>query len=377
MLAGREPYPPYERPALSKEFLTKGVPPEDLQLRPQGQWRDLDIELITGEGVEAVSVSEGCLELTSGRRLTADRLVLCTGGRSRPLGIAGERLPGVYHLRDIADAEALRSVLHERARVVIVGGGFVGAETAASAATLGCDVTILEVGPTLMIRGLGVRWGTLVAEEHRRQGVTVRTDTSVRQFLGRDRVHGVELADGERIDADVVIVGVGMTPAVELALDASLAIDNGIVVDEGGRTSNPHVFAAGDVTNQPGWRGIGRRRLESFQNAQDQAESVAAALLGQPLPERDVPWFWSDQFEYNIQTAGHLATDGELVLRGAEDSSSFTAFHLREGVLSGVFAINGGRDVRGAMRLIASGQQLDAASLADPSVDLRHLVAAR
>jgi 3-phenylpropionate/trans-cinnamate dioxygenase ferredoxin reductase subunit len=349
---------------------------DSLFLRSAEQWAAIEVEVVTGERVVGVSPAERSLELASGGRVVADQVLLTTGGRNRTLGFPGERLPGVFQLRDAGHSTELGAALVAGASVVVIGGGFIGAEVAASARTLGCDVTIVEAGKVPLERGLGAEWGTFVADEHRRRGVRVVTGIGVRALLGEHRVSGVELADGSRLDADVVVVGVGMVPRTELAELMGLEVAGGIVVDAGARTSNPAVFAAGDVTVQPAWRGDGLVRLESYQNAQDQADVAAAAMLGQELPERDVPWFWSDQFDLNIQTAGHLSATGRVVVRGDREALSFTAFHVDGDRLAGALAVNRGKDVRAVMRLIAADVAVDDAALADESVDLRKLARA-
>ncbi|MBB3043421.1 NADPH-dependent 2,4-dienoyl-CoA reductase/sulfur reductase-like enzyme [Nocardioides soli] len=230
--------------------------------------------------------------------------------------------------------------------------------------------------PHILSRALPPRWSDVIAHEHRQKGVQIRISTSVRRFVGDSRVRAVELDDGELLEADAVVVGIGMEPAVELGRSLELKVDGGILVDEAGRTSRPRVFASGDVTIQPDvWTGSGFRRLESFQNAQEQSDSVAAAILDQELPKRPAPWFWSDQYELNIQTAGVVEGGDDVVVRGSVEDGNFCAFHIRHGRLVGTFAINRGRDVRVAMRMMESGVAVVPAELADTSNDLRRVVA--
>ncbi|GAA4554953.1 FAD-dependent oxidoreductase [Pseudonocardia xishanensis] len=374
-LVGAEATPPYERPALSKQVLGGAQDPGELVLPID--WAGIDVDLRLGQRVDEIVPAESAVALSTGARLGADAVVLCTGGRGRRLGVEGEDLAGIHEVRTVEDALALRAELVAGARVVVMGAGFIGAEVAATALGLGCEVTVLEHAPVPLARSLGPVWGPFVLEEHTRRGARVRLGTGVHRFLGRDRVREVEIGGGDRIPADVVVVGVGIEPATELAAAAGLAVGGGVHVDERAATSNPAVFAVGDVTLQPGWRGQGRVRLESFQNAQDQADVAAAAILGQQVPARDVPWFWSDQFEHNIQIAGMLDASADPVVRGDRGDWDFTAFHVRDGVVRGVFAINRGRDVRAAMRLIAAGTVVDPAALADPGTDLRRLARPR
>ena len=378
LLIGTETHLPYERPPLSKQVLLDALTtPDSLVIRSSEQWGDLGVEVRTGETVAHIDRSLSSLHTDSGEVYSGvDAVVLCTGGRNRVLNVPGGDLEAVYYLRDLEDAAALSTSLKPGARVVLVGGGYIGCEIAASAATRGCSVTVLEAMPHILSRALPSRWSNVIAQVHRQKGVQIRTSASVRQFVGDGRVRAVELDDGELLEADVVVVGIGMEPAVELGRSLELKVDGGIVVDEAGRTSHPRVFASGDVTTQPDiWTGSGLRRLESFQNAQEQSDSVAAAILDQELPKRPAPWFWSDQYELNIQTAGVVEAGDDVVVRGSIEDGSFCAFHLRHERVVGTFAVNRGRDVRAAMRMMESGESVVRAKLADESNDLRRVVA--
>ena len=339
----------------------------------RNDWDDLDVELITGDGVATISAGQRLLELNSGTSLRADKILLATGGRCLRLDVPGADLTGVHTLRELEDATCLRGELVPGAKVVVVGGGFIGLEVAASARTLGCDVTVVEAASVPLSRGLGSTYGTFVAEQHIARGVRVGVGVGVRAILGVDRVVGVELDDGMVLPADVVVVGIGIVPRTELAAGLGIEVHQGIVVDAAARTANPAVFAAGDVTVQPAWRGNRLVRYESYQNAQEQAAVAAASMLGRAAAVRDVPWFWSDQFDLNIQIAGDVGDPDEVAVRGERDAFSFIAFHLRAGTVSGAFAINRGKDVRAAMKLIAAGVPVTAEELMDKSVDLRHL----
>ncbi|UGQ12968.1 FAD-dependent oxidoreductase [Yinghuangia sp. ASG 101] len=374
VLVGAEEHAPYERPPLSKRFLTGQATAADLLLRPS--WDDLDVELVTGERVVAVSAADRSVELESGRRFAADKVLLATGGRNRPLPVEGTDLAGVFRLRDIGHATALGPALAAAENVVVVGAGFIGLEVAATAHTLGCRVTVVEAASVPLARGLGPTWGAFVAEQHIDRGVRVGAGVGVRAILGRARVRGVELADGTVLPADCVVVGVGLEPRTELARGLGLAVDDGIVVDASARTSNPAVFAAGDATVQPAWWQDGRVRLESYQNAREQAEVAAAAMLGLPVPTRRPPWFWSDQFDMNIQVAGSLSRFDQVAFRGDAGARRFAAFHLTRGRVTGVLAVNRGRDVRAGMELIEYAVPVGAAELEDESVDLRRLARA-
>jgi 3-phenylpropionate/trans-cinnamate dioxygenase ferredoxin reductase component len=371
-LIGAERHPPYERPPLSKSVLLGLAEPSSVLLR--SDWDDLDVELIIGDGVTAISPGQRRLELGSGASLRADKILLATGGRCLRLNVPGADLAGVHTLRELDDATGLGGELVPGAKVVVIGGGFIGLEVAASARTLGCDVTVVEAASVPLSRGLGSTYGTFVAEQHIARGVRVGVGVGARAILGVDRVTGVELDDGTVLPADVVVVGIGIVPRTELAAGLGIEVGQGIVVDAAARTANPAVFAAGDVTVQPAWRGDRLVRYESYQNAQEQAAVAAASMLGRTAAERDVPWFWSDQFDLNIQIAGDIGDPDEVAVRGDPDAPEFIAFHLRADTVAGVFAINRGKEVRAAMKLIAAGVPVAAEELTDESVDLRRLV---
>jgi 3-phenylpropionate/trans-cinnamate dioxygenase ferredoxin reductase subunit len=381
VLFGAEPHAPYERPPLSKAALSKAAPGgaefSPAWLRSAQQWAELDVELALNERVTRLRAVGRTVETGSGRALRADAVLLATGGRSRPLGVAGEDLAGVHHLRTHDDAMALRAALAPGRRVVVIGGGFIGTEVAASATAAGCDVTVVERAPVILERGLGRRWGRRMERLHAGHGVRILTGHRVLGLGGSTgQVRYVELDDGRTLDADVVVIGVGLLPATELAGGAGVALAGGVpgvLVDEAAATTVPGIWAAGDVTVQPLAGRAGLVRLESWQNAQDQADVAAASMLGQPLPKRPVPWFWSDQYDVNIQIAGALGEEAgdEVVLRGDQDGTSWLAFRLHAGRVAGVVGLNRGREVRAAMRLIERGSLVSAGELADESVDLR------
>ncbi|MCW2528048.1 MAG: hypothetical protein JWM76_2908 [Pseudonocardiales bacterium] len=371
VLIGAEPHAPYERPPLSKAVLLGTASIESLTLRRD--WDEIDVELITGDPVTDINPGMKELTLASSGRIRAEKVLLATGGRPRDIGLPGGELDGVFTLRDLDEAVVLSSLLARGCRVVVIGGGFIGLEVAASAHTLGCDVTVVEAATVPLARGLGPEWGAFIAGQHIERGVRIGTGVGVRRLLGRGRVEQVELDDGTVLAADVVVVGVGMVPRTELALRLNLTVDGGIVVDTHARSSNPNVFAAGDVTVQPSWRGDRLVRYESYQNAQEQAAVAAAAMLGEEPPNRETPWFWSDQFDMNIQTAGDLGRSDEVILRGDRDALSFAAFHMRGNRVAGVFAVNRGKDVRAGMKLMEADIPVDTGDLLDESVDLRRL----
>lgn len=370
-LIGSEPHPPYERPVLSKEVLLRQCEPERAYLQSTDVWSQQDITLRLGTTVERIRPTERELELSGGGAIRADKVLLCTGGRVRRLDIPGSDLEGVEYLRTIEDSIAIRERLRPGAPVVVIGGGFIGAEVAACARESGCVVGLLEHGDVPLSRVLGREIGLALTRIHREEGVTVATKTSVARIEGNRSVTHVVTTEGDRIEATLVVIGVGIDPAVELAAQASLDVDNGIIVDEFCQTSNPGIYAAGDVANHPNGILGERVRLEQWQNANNQGAAAARSMLGRREKFCEVPWFWSDQFDVSVQMVGRPSAEDAIVYRGDPESRSFSAFFVRNGALRGAVGVNRPRDVKRTTAYIASGQTVDSAKLADETVDLR------
>ena len=373
VLIGAEPHPPYERPPLSKELLMGSMGAEAPLLRSEAAWAELGVDLVLGELVTAVEPAAGGVTLADGRFVAADRVLLCTGSRPRLLEGPGCDLPGIVHLRTLDDATAIASRLGDGASVVVVGAGFVGAEVAASAVARGCRVTMLEAEVAPLQRVFGPDLGAFFADLHRSHGVDLRTRTTVERFTGGDRVERVVLSDGDTVEADIVVVGIGVTPATELAEAAGAVVADGVAVDERCRTSIDGLYAAGDVTRHPN-RILGTSlRLESWHNAQQQAVAAAGSMIGEPGAYDEVPWFWSDQYDVNLQMAGLPVTSGRACVRGDPGGGSFCVFAVRDGRLVGALGVNRPRDLRRSMALIRSQAPVDPARLSDEDVDLRTL----
>ncbi|MFJ3673855.1 NAD(P)/FAD-dependent oxidoreductase [Streptomyces sp. NPDC090106] len=367
-LIGDEPEPPYERPPLSKGILQGTVEAEELLLKPHDAWAADDIELVLSTRVTRLSPGERRLVLDDGTRLRVDKVLLCTGGRTRRLAVPGANLAGVHYLRTLADALAIREHLRADASIVVVGAGFIGTEVAASAAEAGCSVTLLEAGEVPLERMLGRHIGTRYAAYHRSRGVDLRTGTVVTRIEGDRAARAVVTSDGQRFEADCVVVGIGLVPNMELAQEAGLATGDGVVVDEFCQTSVPQVYAAGDVAFGPSLA-LGRNvRLEHWQNAQNQAVHASHSMLGSAAPFTDVPWFWSDQYDLNLQMSGHPSPDDNIVVSGELDSGRLCALFHRNGRLSGALAVNFPKHVRIASKLIASGAPVDPQQLIDVSL---------
>ena len=372
VMIGDEPVPPYQRPPLSKSYLARESGLDELWLRPATFYTQHQIDLLEGETVTAVDRAERRLRLVSGGQVSWDHLVLATGARFRPLAVPGAELDGVLPLRTLADADILRERLDQAREVVVVGAGFIGLEFASVAIGRGAAVHILEVTPHPMGRVVTATTSRFFTDAHRRWGAKISLGTGVARILGaKGRVAGVETSDGQRLPADLVLLCIGVIPNAELADEAGLAVDNGIVVDEYLTTGDPRIFAIGDCGNFPTPFAVGRVRLESVQNAVDQGRCVAAHIAGKPAVYGKVPWFWSDQGDLKLQIAGITAGHDTSVLRGDPESGHFSVFCYRGGQLIGVESVNQTADHVVARRLLAGDPKLTPEQAADESYDLR------
>ena len=372
ILIGEEAWIPYERPPLSKALLLGEEGIEKVQLHPRAFYDEKNIELVLGERVTAIDRATRQVR-AGGKTISYDRLMLATGARVRRIELPGHNLPGVVYLRTIDDSASIRAKLKEGARVVVIGGGFIGLETAASARKRGCSVTVIEAADRLMGRALAPEIGEYFAALHRSKGTDIRLKTTLLHFEGDGKLERVVFPDGSSIPADLCVVGIGITPNIELAAEAGLEVHNGVVVDDRGRTSDPNIFAVGDVANQPN-AFLGRRvRLESYQNAQDQGMLVGRNMAGADERYEDRLWVWTDQYETNLQMLGQPTEWDQLAYRGDREKGAFLAFYLKDGKVVGVNAVNSGREIRSCERLMASGATVTADQLADPATNLRKI----
>jgi 3-phenylpropionate/trans-cinnamate dioxygenase ferredoxin reductase component len=339
VLLGAEPHAPYMRPPLSKKLLAGELAEERVYLRSAAFYESHDIELKLGVAVEAIDAAAAHVHLANGLRLGYDRLLLATGMRARRLAVPGSAGPGIHYLRTLQDALRLREAVAPGRRVAIVGGGYIGLEVAATFAIGGARVRVLEIDDRVLGRVTTPTMSDFFANVHGAHGVDVRCGTRVLAFEGTDRLESV-VCDAGRLDADVAVVGIGAEPNDAIASAAGLACDRGIVVDERCRTSDPNIFAAGDCTNHPSARFGGRLRLESVQNAVDQAAVAARNMCGDDRLYDKVPWFWSQQYEFKLQTAGVLDGHDEVEERGERDKGSFALLYRRQGRLVAVDAVN-------------------------------------
>lgn len=372
-----EDEPPYQRPPLSKGYLTGKVQRGALPLRGEVFYREHAIELLLSARAVAIDPAARTVTLADGARLGYRHLALATGAAPRLLPVPGGELDGVLALRSLADAERLRALLPEVARVAVVGAGYIGLETASALAALGKRVTVIEALPRVLARTTSPALSEFFTRQHRARGVEIRLGAQVARVVGENgRVTAVELADGTRLPAELVIVGIGVTPNVALAAPHGLAEPHGIVVDRFARTAAPGIVAAGDNTWHPNLYAGGPVRLESVQNALDQAKTAAASLVGREKPYEAVPWFWSDQFDLKLQTAGLSSGHDRVVARGAPESAKFSLFYFQGERLIAVDSVNRPADHMLARRLIVAGARFSPAQAGDESFDLRGLLAA-
>jgi 3-phenylpropionate/trans-cinnamate dioxygenase ferredoxin reductase component len=357
-LIGRERELPYQRPPLSKAYLhDPNFDHARLHLLPAHLWAEDGLTRILGTDAITIERANRQVRLGDGRLVPYDRLVLATGALPRRLPVPGACLPGVHMLRSLSDAQGLRAELAAAgSRVVVVGGGFVGLEIASAAVKFGRPITVLETTDRLLGRVASPITAGFFAATHRQRGVDLRFGVQVTAIEGSKRATVVRLQSGETIEAGLVVVGVGADPETRLAAEAGLVIDRGIVVDLDSRTNDPDILAIGDCTAGSKWGGIGRTRLESVQNAMDQAAAAADTLLGRPPPTcPPVPWFWTEQHDMKLQIVGISEPSDEALLRGDPAAGSFTEIRLREGLVTAVAAINRPTDFTFARRALAGG----------------------
>jgi 3-phenylpropionate/trans-cinnamate dioxygenase ferredoxin reductase component len=377
VLVGDEPHLPYQRPPLSKGYLLGEAQEAQLHLRPGAFFEKFKIELRTGRRALAIDRTRKLVGLDDASVVAYDQLVLATGARNRPLPVPGADLINVFYLRTLDESSALRASMAAAKSVVVIGAGFIGLEFAAAARKQGLSVTVLDVAQRPMARALSRTMSSLFQREHEKLGVELRFGAQVSRLVGElGRVRAVELGDGTRLAADLVVVGIGVIPNVELAAGCELEIDDGIAVDQHLQTSDPSISAIGDVAAHVNHHARGRRvRLESVQNASDQARCIAQRIVGKPAPYQAVPWFWSHQAHLKLQMAGLPSPGCEEVLRGDPDAGSCSVFLFCGGTLVCVESLNRAADHMLARRLLASDLGLTPEQAADSSFDLKSLLA--
>ena len=370
-LIGSEPHLPYERPPLSKAYLTGDLSYDSLLLRPKEVYLEQEIQLLTDTTVASINPEQHTLSISGAQTLHFDRLLLATGARPRQLPVLGADLQGVHYLRTLADVTELQQTMKRAKRVCLIGGGYVGLEFASVATKAGLQVTILESADRLLQRVTTPEMSKYFADLHRSFGVEVYCGAKIQEMQGAGRVERVICEHGE-VAADLVLIGIGAIPNIEVAEASGLACENGIQVDEFCRSSHPDIFAAGDCTNHPNALLKRRLRLESAPNATDQARVAATNMLGVKEPYCKVPWFWSDQYSSKLQAVGFSADGTHSVCRGERAEHQFAVFYLNENRLVAVEAINSAKAFMAGKRLY--GHELDPDELADPATDLRSLI---
>ena len=371
---GSEHNLPYHRPPLSKGFLNGQKSIDEIAIRPMALYEKQDVSFLLGRQVIEINRKLKQLTLENGESISYDKLALAVGARARKIDLPGSELPGVHYLRTAADAADIQSRLKNAKNVVIIGGGYIGLELAASIRQLGIGVVVLEMLPRVLARVTAEEVSDFYTRVHKEEGVAIETNATIKAILGTHSVSCVECSDGAQYNADAVIIGVGVMPNIELAESAGLTTDNGVVVDEFGQTSDPDIVAAGDCTNHPNPLLNRRLRLESVPNATEQAKSAAAAICGIKKEYSALPWFWSDQYDLKLQIAGINQGYDQVVLRGsAAQGRSFAAFYLKEGRLIAADCVNRPKEFMLSKQKIPEGIIVDPKRIADEYIEPKEI----
>lgn len=369
-LVADEPYLPYQRPPLSKKYLSGEFERSRLFLKPESFYEERGVQILSGRRAVELNPDTQSLRLDDAAQLSYDHLALATGASPRTLDIPGSSLDGVHYLRTITDVDAIRANLEASRRIVIVGAGYIGLEVASSCVALGCEVTVLEAAPRILGRVVSDATAQFFADFHASHGVTIHCSAAIERFDGKATVTGVVMSDGSVHECDCVVIGIGVNPNTSLAEQAGIECDNGICVDPETRTNVPNIVALGDCTSHPHPRIGARIRLESVQNAIEQGKSAAGTLFAEPRAFDDVPWFWSDQYDIKLQIAGLAREYDSTVVRGDPSTRSFAVYYLNGRELVAVDAVGAPREFILAKKLLAAGAQLDPQAIADPDANL-------
>ena len=370
-MIGQEPYIPYQRPPLSKQYLSGEQEKEKLSLRQESFYSEKEINLKLETSVLSLDPHNKELQLENGETVTYDKLLVATGGRPRKLEVDGHTLKGIHYLRNIDDVDAIKTQMKTSENLVIVGGGYIGLEVASVAIKRGLTVSVLEMESRILERVTTEEMSAFYHQLHTDEGVNILTSTQAKAFKGSETVESVVCGDHE-IPADLVIVGIGILPNTEMAEAAGLETNNGLVVDEYCRTSNEHIFAAGDCTNHPNPILNRRLRLESVPNAMEQGRVAASNMLGGSKSYASMPWFWSDQYEHKLQMVGFSKDSDQSVVRGDMESKSFTVFYLKDGSIIAADSVNNPKEFMASKQLVGKKASIEA--LADTSIELKTLI---
>ena len=370
-MIGQEPYIPYQRPPLSKQYLSGEQEKEKLSLRQESFYSEKEINLMLETSVLSLDPHKKELQLEKGETVTYDKLLIATGGRPRKLEVDGHTLKGIHYLRNIDDVDAIKTQMSISQNLVIVGGGYIGLEVASVAIKKGLTVSILEMESRILERVTTEEMSAFYHQLHTDEGVNILTSTQAKAFKGSETVGSVVCGDHE-IPADLVIVGIGILPNTEMAEAAGLETNNGLVVDEHCRTSNEHIFAAGDCTNHPNPILNRRLRLESVPNAMEQGRVAASNMLGGSKSYASMPWFWSDQYEHKLQMVGFSKDSDQSIIRGDMASKSFTVFYLKDDSIIAADSVNNPKEFMASKQLVGKKASIEA--LADTSIELKTLI---
>ena len=373
-MIGEEKHLPYQRPPLSKEFLSGEVSIERVFMKSKEFFDQNDVAIFTSTPVISIDRNKKILSLSNQEDLTYNKLVIATGSRVRKLNVEGSSLKNISYLRSIEDANRLKEYFKFGKKLVIVGAGYVGLEVAATAVKKGINVTLIEMENRIMSRTVDPVISKYFDSLHRQNGVEIFLEAALEKFEGKDAVERVICSNGQIIEADGVLIGVGILPNQELAESAGLNCNNGILVDEFGRTEDTSIFACGDCTNHPNAYLNKNLRLESVHNALEQAKTVAMSLLGKQEKYNQVPWFWSDQYDKKLQIVGFSDDHDELVIRGSIEEDNFMLFFLKEGKLIAVNAVNNPKEFLICKKLVANKQKISSDAISNQSVDLKELL---
>lgn len=373
VLVGDESHLPYQRPPLSKKFLSGELPAERLYVKPESFYDDPAITLQLDTRIIGIDRDAKRLQIEDGEDIHYDKLVLATGSRVRRLTVEGADLKGVHYLRSITDVDGIREDMDAGKKMVIIGAGYIGLEVAAVAQLAGLNVTVIEMADRVMSRVVSPEISDFYQIEHTDHGVKFRLSTGISSLHGKKHVKSVTTSEDEQIPADLVVIGVGIQPNTELATGAGLDVDNGIVVDDHCQTSDPNILAVGDCTSHPSAIYDRQLRLESVQNAVEQAKTAAANICGQDIAYSQVPWFWSDQYDLKLQIAGLSEGYDDVVIRGNPAERSFSCLYLRDGRLIAIDSINAPRDFVQSKPLIADRVEIAKEKLADTATPLKDM----
>jgi len=372
VLVGDEVYLPYQRPPLSKKYLSGDLPAERLYVKPASFYDDPQVELRLATRISEIDRNRKTLKTNNGD-IAYDKLILALGSRVRRLDIEGADLDGVHYLRNIADVDGIHAELQNKKNAVIVGAGYIGLEVAAVIRQLGLEVTVVEMADRVMSRVVSPEISDFYQIEHTTQGVKLRLSTGITAFRGDGRIDAVETADGELIPADFVIIGVGIVPNTELATHADIIVADGIVVNDQCQTNDPDIYAIGDCTSHPNSIYGRQLRLESVHNAVEQAKTAASNICGKEKHYSQVPWFWSDQYDLKLQIAGLSTGYDDVVIRGNPADRSFACLYLKDGKLIATDAVNSPKEFVQSKALIAACTVVDHDQLADTEVQLKEM----